>query len=330
MKIKIFILLFVATMLAISCNENKTKSNNNENKKNKQQSVYNKESVEIEVVSGKLSGTLLIPEKKDTKIPVVLLIAGSGPTDRNGNNKYMKNNCLKFLAEELYAQNIASLRYDKRGIGKSKFKKFKEKDLMFENYINDAASFIKFLKKDNRFSSIIVAGHSEGSLIGMIAARYASPGKFISLNGAGRSADLLLKEQIGTQPSIKDVAFSIIDSLVAGNEVNNIPPVLESLFRKSVQSYIASWFKYNPQEEIKKLDIPVLIVQGKTDIQVSEKDAKRLKDAKPEAELVLIDGMNHIFKDVEKDRTKNIATYSDANLPVDKTLIKIISDFIKK
>jgi len=323
-------LIIISILFFASCGNNENDKKNEKKDTLTEKVSFNEENIEIEIPFGFLSGTLLVPKVEKDKIPVVLLIAGSGPTDRNGNNQYMKNNSLKMLAEALYKNNIATLRYDKRGIGKSKMKNLEESKLRFEDYINDASAFIKYLKKDKRFSEIIVAGHSEGSLIGMVAARYATPGKYISLNGAGRSADIILKEQIGKEPTIKDVAYVIIDSLVAGETVNEIPPVLNALFRKSVQPYIISWFKYDPQKEIVKLDIPILIIQGKTDIQVAETDANLLKKAKPEADIKFIEGMNHIFKNVEKDRAKNIETYSKPDLPINKEFVKTITDFIKK
>ena len=75
------------------------------------------EAVTLKTSSGNLEGTLLLPEIE--KPPVVLIIAGSGPTDRNGNNPSLKPNYLKMLAEGLHKNNIASLRFDKRGVAES-------------------------------------------------------------------------------------------------------------------------------------------------------------------------------------------------------------------
>jgi len=288
------------------------------------------EEVVLETQTGKINGTLLLPENiKDP--PVALIIAGSGPTDRDGNNPYMKNNSLKMLAEGLAGAGIASLRYDKRGIATSKEAGLKEEDLRFENYVQDAAQWIDLLKKDKRFKKVIVIGHSEGSLIGMIASKKAGADKYVSIAGAGMPAGDIIREQLKNQPAmVTDAAFPILDSLEQGKTVKEVPPMLASLFRLSVQPYIISWFKYDPRKEISKLNIPVLIVQGTTDIQVSVKDAENLKKADPKAELKIIEGMNHIFKEAEADRTKNIQTYSQPDLPLQKDLIKVISGFIKK
>lgn len=283
----------------------------------------------LETKTGKIRGTITSPESK-APVPVVLIIAGSGPTDRDGNNIVMKNNSLKMLAEELLKNNIATLRYDKRGIAESKDASAEEKDMRFDDLVKDAAEWVKLLKADKRFSKVIIAGHSEGSLIGMIAAKDAGADGYISIAGAGSAADVILKEQLKSQPkSITDICYPILDSLKKGKTVDSVPKMLYTLFRPSVQPYMISWFKYDPQVELKKLNIPILILQGTTDIQVSSEDAKALFNANNKAEYHLIKGMNHILKEAEEDRTKNIATYSNPDLPIKQELIIDIVNFIK-
>jgi hypothetical protein len=286
--------------------------------------------VHLETKTGTLEGSLLIPDGK-TGIPVALIIAGSGPTDRDGNNPAMKNNSLKLLATELMNNGIASLRYDKRGIGKSRKAGLKEIDLRFENYIEDAKDWIDLLRKDKRFSQIIVIGHSEGSLIGMIASQEKDVEKFISIAGVGQSADKTLKEQLKAQPpTVLEMSSPIIDKLVQGETVKDINPMLHSLFRPSVQPYLISWFKYDPQKEIAKLKKPILIIQGTTDIQVSTDDAKMLAEGNRGAEKKIIKGMNHIFKESELDRVKNIQTYNQPELPIKPDLTEAIVGFIRE
>lgn len=283
--------------------------------------------VEISIKEGKISGTLCLPNQKKN-LPVVLLIAGSGPTDKDGNNPMMKNNSLKLLAQELAKNGIASVRYDKRGVAGSSTIVTKEEDLRFENFISDAQQWIELLKKDKRFSQVVVIGHSEGSLIGM---NLSNIDKFVSLAGAGQSADLTLKEQLDSQPQmVKDMCFPIIDKLKKGELVEDVNPMLNSVFRKSVQPYMISWFKHNPQEDIKKLNIPVLIVQGATDIQVSVKDADLLSNSSKNSKKIIIEGMNHIFKMVGLDKQENVATYNNPDLLVSTELVKTISEFISK
>ena len=288
--------------------------------------TFTETEVTLQTGSGVIYGTLTIPEKP-RRMPVALIIAGSGPTDRDGNNPVMRNNSLKLLAAELAKKGIASLRYDKRGIAASKAALTGEKDLRFDDYVSDAGEWIQLLKKDKRLSEVIVIGHSEGSLIGMLAGTSAD--KFISIAGFGQSADLILKEQLGSQPKmVQDLSFPIIDSLKNGKTVDSVPPILKSLFRPSVQPYMISWFRYDPRIEIRKLSVPVLIIQGTNDIQVGVENARQLSDANREAELLLIDNMNHIFRITDGDRMANIATYSNIELPVSRELAEAVTGFI--
>ncbi len=284
--------------------------------------------ITLQTSTGEIFGTLTIPGRPE-RIPVALIISGSGPTDRDGKNPMMKNNSLKILATELSKNGIATLRYDKRGVADSKAAAKSEKDLRFDDYVSDAKEWIYLLKKDNRFSEVIIVGHSEGSLIGMLAGM--SINKFISIAGFGQSADKVLKEQLSSQPKVvQDLSFPIIDSLKHGNTIETVPPMLNSLFRPSVQPYMISWFKYDPQDEIKKLSIPILILQGTNDIQVGVGNARRLSNANPNAELFLITGMNHILRITDGDRQANLTTYSNSNLPIAEELVKAITDFIRR
>jgi len=128
----------------------------------------------------------------------------------------------------------------------------------------------------------------------------------------------------------KDTAYKIIDSLAKGKAVGHVDITLYSLFRPSVQPYLISWIKHKPQADIKKLSIPVLILQGTSDLQVDTTDAMELHNADPGSELVLIKGMNHVLKDVGNDKDANIKSYSDPSLPIDKELLKDIAKFINK
>ena len=295
----------------------------------KKEVTFKESPVVLKINTDQLYGTLTIPDVSK-KCPVALIIAGSGPTDRNGNNPMMKNNSLKMLAEALAKNGIASLRFDKRGIGESKAAAPSEAELVFENYTEDAKSWINLLKQDKRFSKVIVIGHSEASLIGMIAGAKAD--KFVSIAGAGDAADKILKAQISSKgmKQIEDMTFPIIDSLKNGKTVKNVDPMLNSLFRPGIQPYLISWFKYNPQEEIKKLNIPILIIQGTKDLQVTVKDADNLSKANTNSELLIIDNINHIMKVIEGDQQANIESYSNETMSVSETLTSKIVSFIQK
>jgi uncharacterized protein len=282
--------------------------------------------VTLPAKTGNISGVLSLPASTG-KAPVALIIAGSGPTDRDGNSAMTKNNSLKMLSDALLKQGIATLRYDKRGVGESVAAGGSEVNLRFDDYVDDAKGWVALLKADKRFSKVVVIGHSEGSLIGMIAAVNAD--QFVSIAGVGRPANQLLLEQIGAQSKqAGDAAAPILDSLKNGFTVKHVNIMLLSLFRPSIQPYMISWFKYDPQVEIAKLRIPVLLIQGTNDIQVSVEDAKRLAAASPKSTLVLIEKMNHLLKLVEGDRAANMKTYNEPDLPIVPELAVRIGSFI--
>ena len=285
---------------------------------------------ELNIPSVKITvnGTLIMPNKV-IKPKLVIIIPGSGPTDRNGNQGQLQTNATKYLAEALGTKGIASYRYDKSAIALSKQKDFKEENVTFDAFITDAKAVVSYFKKDDRFSKIVVAGHSQGSLVGMEVANFADA--YISLDGAGRPIDQILIEQISTQaPFLEKDTKTILDSLKQGHLVKNVPSVLVSLFRPSVQPFMINWMRYNPQKEIKKIKVPILIINGTKDIQVPVKDADLLYNANPKSQLAIIDNMNHIFKEIKGDVTENRQSYTNPKLPVMSSLVKTIVDFINK
>jgi uncharacterized protein len=298
----------------------------------KSDSLFSASEMILKTPTGDIFGTLTVPLNVKTT-PLVLIIPGSGPTDRNCNSPLgIKTNAYKMLAEGFAENGISTLRFDKRGIGQSSAAMTSESDLRFETYINDVLAWVSFLKQDPRFSKIILLGHSEGSLIGMAAAQQTDVAAYISISGAGKPADQVLKDQLKTRlpPALMDQSNKILDSLKMGFTVTNVDPSLVSLYRPSVQPYMISWLKYDPARIISELKIPVLIIQGTTDLQVSVEDAKLLAAAKPDAKLLIIENMNHILKDSDNDMQKNIATYKNPDLPLKQGLVDEIVSFIGK
>lgn len=292
------------------------------------------EEITLNTPAGDIHGKLMLPDG-GIPCPVVIIIAGSGPTDMNGNTigARMTNNSLLYLAQELATNGIASVRYDKRGIGKSAAAGAKEEDLRFEHYINDATAWADKLGNDKRFNKVIIAGHSEGSLIGMVAARESKAVKaYISISGCGSPAYEILEQQLKSQPSrVQQESAAICKELREGRTVEQVPAYLSALYRPSVQPYLISWFAYNPAVEIAKLNIPVLILQGDKDIQVSTEEAGKLHAAQPAATLHIIKDMNHVLKQCgTTDAKQQIATYSNPTLPINPELVSHIVKFIKE
>lgn len=297
------------------------------------QSTLAVESVQLKTQGGVLYGTLEIPAGNGPW-PVALIIAGSGPTDRNGNSAGMKlvNNHLKLFAEALAKEGIASLRYDKRGIGQSAAAAPKEQELRFATYILDAQRWGKLLHDDARFSKLYVIGHSEGSLVGMIAARGLRAAGFVSIAGTGMPAGDLIREQLSRNvpEPLRSRGLEIIEQLENRRTVADVPPELSVLFRPSVQPYLISWFSIDPVAALEKLRCPVLIVDGETDIQVSAQHADLLTGANDSAAHRRIQGMNHVLKLVPEDAQQQMASYGNPELPVAEELVTVVSKFINE
>jgi pimeloyl-ACP methyl ester carboxylesterase len=289
--------------------------------------------VSIKISTGVLHGTLLVPAG-EPPFPAALIIAGSGPTDRDGNSGLIpgQNNSLKMLAEALAARGVATLRYDKRGIGQSRMPGVSESSFRFDHFVADAAAWVKLLKSDKQFKRVVVIGHSQGSLVGMLAARRAGADALVSLAGIGRPAWQVFLDQLRPKLRLDQLAVvtTVLEDLRQGRKTT-VPgqyPGLAGLFRPSVQPFLISWFKYQPARELARLQIPVLIVGGTTDIQVPVAEARILAKADPRARLVIIKGMNHFLKSVPLDMGLQIKSFGDPHLPLAPGLVEAISRFI--
>lgn len=282
----------------------------------------------INATGVQLSGTLTLPAHAHGNMPLVIIIAGSGPTDRDCNGQGFKSDAYKKMAAQFALNGIATFRYDKRGVGKSIVANMKEEDLLFSQSISDAQSVIANFEKDTRFSKIIIAGHSEGSLVGMMCAQ--ANHKYISIAGVSKQAHDLLKIQLkGKLGDLEKSTFLKLDSLANGQDIACDNPMLMSLFRPSVLPYLKSWFKINPVDEIKKVKCPILIINGTKDLQVAEINAQSLKEANPKSTLLIVPDMNHCLTEIASDKQEdNLASYNKPELALSKKMIDSMILFI--
>ncbi|MNQ36364.1 Alpha/beta hydrolase family protein [compost metagenome] len=285
--------------------------------------------VELVVPGGTLHGSLMLPATAQPA-PVVLLIAGSGPTDRDGNNPAGGNNdSLKRLALGLAERGIASLRYDKRGVAASRAVAPREEQLSVEAYVADAVAWGQLLKTDPRFSQLILLGHSEGALIATLAAVDAGADALVSVSGIAHPLGTVLREQLQGRlpPLLAAETETILRELERGHTVAEVSPKLRVLLRPSVQPYLISLLRQRPAEAFAQLPIPALIIQGSHDFQVDLEEALLLQQAKPEAQLLIIEGMNHMLRIVPADAAP-LATYNDPQLPLAGELLDGLARFI--
>ena len=284
-----------------------------------------------------LRGTLETPDSP-APWPAVLIVAGSGPTDRDGNSAGLPgtNDSLKQLAQGLAKQGIASVRYDKRGIGQSvptSGPALREEDMVFGDFVNDAAAWVRQMQADKCFAGVGLAGHSEGAIIALAVANSTPVGAVVTLAGPGENLADVVQRQIHANPANPPELVAQVDHLLtelrAGHRVASVPPLLSPLFRPSVQPFLISAIPYDPARLIRTVKAPVLIVQGERDLQVTPDDARRLSAADPEARLLLIPGMNHLLKQVGDDLALNQRSYGDPTVTFSPALLPAVVPFLK-
>jgi uncharacterized protein len=283
---------------------------------------------ETQVRVGNLDAFLTIPDGVE-KPPVALLIAGSGSTDHDGNGPQAKPATLKKLAEQLAAQKIATLRYDKRGAGGWKPEFGKPEDFRFKDYVDDAVSLVNYLRNSGKFSRIVVIGHSEGGLVAILAARQVQIDRLVLLVTAARRQGDLVKAQLEKRqipPDILDPILKAIDSIMAGQIVD--PPPRGLAIAPSMQPSVASAFTIDPIEPIKSIDRPILIVGGGHDVQVARLDFSALSAAAQIAKTLWLPDMNHVLVDVTDD-ADNLAAYNQPERALDAAMIDAVADFIQ-
>jgi pimeloyl-ACP methyl ester carboxylesterase len=288
-------------------------------------------SMETEISAGALKGTLLMARRSD---PIVLIVPGSGPTDRNGNNPLGVNaNTYRLLAQDLAEKHISTVRVDKRGM----FSSAGAGDgnaVSIPVYVADYHAWIDAIRAETGAKCVWLLGHSEGAL--MVSA--AAEGRkdvcgLILVSGAGRPVLDVMREQLQANPAnapILPEALHAIDELKAGRHVDtsSLNPTLAPLFPPKAQDFIMSAYTADPVEVLRKAHKRALILQGTTDLQTSATDA-RLLSAAPGAKLMMLEGVNHVLKQAPPDRAANLATYANPDLPIAESVTRAIVKFVK-
>ncbi|WP_246030612.1 alpha/beta hydrolase [Kluyvera ascorbata] len=278
---------------------------------------------------GPLKGTLLTPNSKPNT--VVLIVPGSGPTDRDGNNPLGVNaSPYRLLAEGLAAKGLATLRIDKRGMFASAMAVEDANAVTIADYVDDVRSWVDVLRRHMNTPRIWILGHSEGGA----SAQEEDVCGVVLIATPGRPMGKVLKGQLNANPENEMLlrqALPIIDALEHRRRVDitNMHPALQSLFNPAIQGVLINAFSYNPGHLISSISKPVLVLQGQRDLQVEETDARLLKAANPQVSLVILPDMNHVMKEVTSDDHKaNIASYAEPALPLAPGLIDSIELFL--
>lgn len=283
---------------------------------------------------GDIAGTFVDAGKGS---PVVLIIPGSGPTDRDGNNPLgVKAAPYRMLAEALAAKGVSTLRADKRGMFGSKAAIADANDVSIADYATDAHKWMDALRKRTDAKCVWLLGHSEGAIIALAAGQQPQGiCGLILVAGPGRKLGAILREQLRANPAnapLLPQAMSALDSLEAGKTVDTtaMPAPLMPLFNAKVQPFLIDLLSQDPAKLAAATRLPMLIIRGGKDIQVAPADLEALHAARPDATVLSPPDMNHVLKDVAgDDRASNLASYADPDLPVDPALVDGIADFVK-
>jgi pimeloyl-ACP methyl ester carboxylesterase len=281
---------------------------------------------ESKIRVGFIDAVLTVPPDVE-RPPVVLLIAGSGSTDHDGNGPQAKPATLKKLSEQLVARKIATLRYDKRGAGGWKPEYGRPEDFRFPHFVDDATALVNYLRGSRKFSRVVLAGHSEGGLVAILTARRVPVDRLVLLVTAARRQGDLVKAQLEKKlpPDKLEPIVKAIDAIMAGQIVD--PPPQGLAIAPSMQPGIASAFTEDPIPPLKLIDQPTLIIGGGRDLQMARLDFAALSAASPVAKTLWLPDMNHVLVDVTDD-ADNMAAYNQSERALNSVLVDSVAAFI--
>jgi esterase/lipase len=277
-------------------------------------------------INDNIYGSIVEPKSRSNS-NLIIFIGGSGPIDRDGNQSFMKCDMFKKLAYSLSEKGISSFRYDKRVVTQIRKGKL-DKKITFDDFVSDAIAIIDFF--ESKYNSIVIAGHSQGSLVGLLSIKEGVSG-FISLSGAGRTIDMVIEDQISkTAPMLLEDTKNIFKILRSGKITEDFPLPLYSLFNIEIQPFMISWMQYDPKKIIAKIPIPSLIINGDNDLQVDEKEAKLLYNSAQNSEILIVKNMNHVLVEIEGDELKNVKSYNNPDLKISELVIEKMVEFIER
>lgn len=277
-----------------------------------------------------LVGSVATP-RRPSWIARALILSGSGPTDRDGNQPGGRSDCLRLLAHGLARAGIASARFDKRGVGASRMAAPTEATLRLGAYVDDTCRWLAMVRQMPGNGPCLLIGHSEGALVAILAAQRVRPDGLVLLACPGFPLRQVIERQTRSLPApLREALARGLLALERGGTPPRIPPALTRLLRPSVQPYLRSLLPVDPARELQRSRVPTLVVQGTHDLQVELADARRLARARAGIDLAIIPRMNHVLKPASSDRKRNLASYWNEEAPLAPGLLEAITGFVAK
>jgi pimeloyl-ACP methyl ester carboxylesterase len=263
----------------------------------------------------------------------VLIIPGSGPTDRDGNHALGRSGSYRLLAEALADRGIATVRIDKRGMFTSAAAGDPNKATI-ALYAEDVKAWVAAARTATGARCVWLAGHSEGGLVALASAGHEGVCGLVLLATPGRRLGETIRQQLRDNPAnapLLGQAEAALVELEAGRKVDVSamhPALAQGLFNPAVQDFVIDLLRQDPVAMTRATDLPILVVQGGRDIQVAPADADALASARPGVVRADFPSMSHVLKDAPADRAGNVASYADPSLPLAPGLAERIAAFV--
>jgi pimeloyl-ACP methyl ester carboxylesterase len=287
------------------------------------------EAATIPALGFNLGATLTRPKDGPPRLPVAILLAGSGIGDRDGTAFGVPT--LAQLAGRIADAGIMAVRFDKRGYGQSGGR---AESATLTDYAEDVRAVVRWLskRKDVDTRRIAVVGHSEGAWVGMLAAsREGKIAALVTLAGGGSTgADLILEQQqaaldqAALAPADREARVAlqkqIHDAVVTGKGWEGVPPAMR---KQADTPWFQSVLTFDPAKVIRNVKQPILLVHGALDRQVPVPHAERLAELARKAsksksvELVVVKGVNHLLAPAVTGEVSEYAALTDRSVSAD-------------
>jgi uncharacterized protein len=284
--------------------------------------------IEVHQDGGILAGEIWLPKAATPPVPLAVIVPGSGPTDRDGNSELgLQTDAYKQIATALAQRGIATLRYDKRGVGRSQG--HREDTVTLTSMCRDLTAVVREAKSKVAFSSVTVVGHSEGGLVALKSIGDLQAAALVLVATPGRPLGAVLREQLAKAGvPIAEVDKALLEAS-KGDTVPSPRPEIRAIFRPSVFPFLRSIVDVDPATLLRKTTISTTIVQGDTDRQISVHDAQQLHAARPDARLVVVHQMNHALKQEASEELPQ-RSYTDPMVPLAPAVVDAIAEAARR